>query len=153
MSVVTQLRIWQLFHNIEIVARIGMFFTKVSIVLLYRRLFITPNSHRSSISWAIWFIFWWNLLYALALVLTVSTECVGKPAQKIEKGECVNQFAVLICASVINVVSDLMILIVPIVAIWGLQMARNQKIRVSVVFAVGSLYVLWKNRDPDSRRH
>ncbi|KAL8665071.1 MAG: hypothetical protein Q9168_007780 [Polycauliona sp. 1 TL-2023] len=131
----------KLFHNIEIVARISMFFTKASILLLYHRIFIVSNSTRSGTWWAIWFVFWYNLLYALALVLTVATECVGKPADVIEKGECLNQYAVLICASTINVVSDLMILVIPITAIWGLQMAKNKKIHISFLFAFGSLIV------------
>lgn len=131
-----------LFHDIEIVARIGMFFTKASIVLLYQRLFLPPGTGRSHIWWSIWFVFYWNLLYALALVLTVATECAGK-AEKVAMGEeCLDQYAVLICASVINVVSDLMILVIPIVAIWGLHMAKEKKIRLSAVFAVGSLGVI-----------
>ena len=116
-----------------------MFFTKVSIVLLYHRIFVPLGSAKTGIFWAIWFVFWWNLLYAVALVLTVATECVGK-ADKVARGEeCVNQYAVLICASVINVVSDLMILVIPIVAIKGLHMAPQKKLRLSAVFGVGSL--------------
>lgn len=119
-----------------------MFFTKVSIVLLYHRIFITPGSKKTGILWAIWFVFWWNLLYALALVLAVSLECVGKEAKVARNEECVNTYAVLIGASVINLVSDLMILIIPITAILRLHMAPKDKLRVSAVFAVGALYVL-----------
>ncbi|KAI4235007.1 MAG: hypothetical protein LQ349_003434 [Xanthoria aureola] len=125
----------------EIVARIGMFFTKASILLLYRRIFIVNASAKGVTWWAIWSVFWYNLLYALALVLTVSLQCVGKPAAVAERGECLNQYAVLICASVINVLSDLMILIIPVAAIWGLQMAKSKKIRLSLLFAFGSLGV------------
>ncbi|KAL9125699.1 MAG: hypothetical protein Q9217_005144 [Psora testacea] len=130
------------FHDIEIIARVGMFFTKVAIVLLYHRLFIPPGSPKSGIFWGIWFVFWWNLLYAIALILTVTTQCVGK-ADRVARGkECLNQYAILISASVINVVSDLMILVIPIAAIMGLHMTTQQKIRVSAVFGVGSLGVL-----------
>ncbi|KAL8679415.1 MAG: hypothetical protein Q9224_001588 [Gallowayella concinna] len=138
-SKIQHIRFTKLFHHIEIVARIGMFFTKASILLLYRRLFIVDPSLRGGIWWAIWSVFWYNLLYALALVLTVATECVGKPAEVVERGACVNQYAVLICASVINVISDLMILLIPIAAIWDLQMPRAKKIRLSFLFAFGSL--------------
>ena len=56
------------------------------------------------------------------------------------KGEnCVNQYAVVVCASVINVVSDLMILVIPIAAIRGLHMNKRRKIKLSAVFAVGLL--------------
>ncbi|KAL8726450.1 MAG: hypothetical protein Q9181_006047 [Wetmoreana brouardii] len=131
-----------LFHDIEIVARLAMFFTKASIVLLYYRLFIPDSSKRTGVWWAIWFVFWWNLLYTVALVLTVTTDCVGK-GDKVAKGEeCVNQSAVVICATVINVVSDLMILIIPIAAIWGLQIAKTKKLRLSAVFATSTAKIV-----------
>lgn len=119
-----------------------MFFTKVSVLLLFHRIFITPGSKKTGIFWAIWFVFWWNLLYALALVLAVLLECVGKEAKVARNEECVNTYAVLISASSINLVSDLMILIIPITAILRLHMPPKEKLRVSAVFAVGALYVL-----------
>ncbi|KAL8887693.1 MAG: hypothetical protein Q9215_004765 [Flavoplaca cf. flavocitrina] len=132
----------QLFHNIEIVARIGMFFTKASILLLYHRLFIVDGSKKTGTWWAIWSVFWYNLLYALALVSTVITQCVGQPTAIVERGKCLNQYAVLICASVINVISDLMILTIPITVILGLQKTKSKKIRLSFLFAFGSLGVI-----------
>ncbi len=129
----------QLFRDIEIVARVGMFFTKASILLFYRRLFCTSNIGRTPIWWSIWFVFLWNLLYAIALVLAVALECVGKAALVAEGKECVDGYAVLICASVINVTTDIMILIIPIVAVWGLHMAAEKKWRLTTVFAVGTL--------------
>lgn len=117
----------------------GITFTKASIILFYQRLFVPSGTRWTTIWCAIWFVFWFNLLYALALVLTVSTQCVGKEALVAQGKECVNQFAVLIGASVINVTTDLMILVIPIVAIWGLQMPLDKKWRVSLIFAVGAL--------------
>lgn len=129
----------QLFHDIEIVARVGMFFTKASILLFYHRLFVPSGTRWTKIWWSIWFVFWWNLLYAIALVLAVAFECVGKEALVAEGKACVDEYAVLICASVINVTTDLMILVIPIVAIWGLHMRSGKKWRVSAIFAVGTL--------------
>lgn len=132
-------KVCKLFHDLEIVARIGMFFTKVSILLFFQRLFIPPGTSCPRIWWSIWSVFWWNFLYALALVLTVILECVGK-AEKVAKGEnCLDEFAILICASVINVVTDLMLLFIPCAAIWGLHMSSPKKWRLCAVFAVGIL--------------
>ncbi|KAF7502497.1 hypothetical protein GJ744_005654 [Endocarpon pusillum] len=132
----------KLFHNLEIIARVGMFFTKASILLLFHRFFVVEGSRRTKVWWAIWFVFWWNLLYAIALVLSVAFQCTGKRAVVEAGKECVNGFAVLICASVINVTTDLMILIIPVVAIWGLRMPSEKKWRLSAVFAIGFLGVL-----------
>lgn len=132
----------KLFHNIEIVGRVAMFFTKASIVLLFHRIFIPVRSRRTAVWWGIWFVFWWNLLYTVALILVVTTECVNKGAKVARGQECLDQSAIVIGATVINVVSDLMILVIPIVAIWNLQMARSQKYRLSAVFTVGLLGVM-----------
>ena len=113
--------------------------TKVSFLLFYHRLLIPKGTRFTRIWWAIWLCFWYNVLYAISLVITVATECVGK-ADKVAKGEqCVNEYAVLTGASVINVSSDLMILLIPIVSIWGLQMTAMRKWKLSIVFCFGSL--------------
>ena len=116
-----------------------MFFTKASIILFYQRIFIPHGTRWTEVWWAIWIVFWWNLLYAVALVLAVAFECVGKGDLKAQGKECVDEFAVLICASVINVTTDLMILIIPIAAVWGLRMSAEKKWRLSALFAIGGL--------------
>ena len=132
----------QHFHDTQIIARIGMCCTKISFLLFYQRLLVPAGTRWTLIWWSIWICFWYNVLYAVALVITVSTECVGKAAIVAKGGQCVNEYAVLICASVINVSSDIMILVIPIVGIWGLQMPKEKKRRLSAVFIVGGLAVL-----------
>ena len=118
-----------------------MCFTKISFLLFYHRLLIPKGTHYTPIWWAIWACFWYNVLYAVALVIAVATSCVGK-ADRVARGQqCVNEYAVLTGASVINVSSDLIILIIPIVSIWGLQMSAERKWKLSIVFFFGSLYV------------
>ncbi|KAL8735402.1 MAG: hypothetical protein Q9166_000947 [cf. Caloplaca sp. 2 TL-2023] len=116
--------------------------TKVSFLLFYQRLLIPAGTRWTPIWWSIWLCFWYNVLYAVALVITVSTECIGKEAIVAAGGQCVNEYAVLICASVINVSSDIMILVIPLVGIWGLHMPKEKKRKLSAVFTVGGLAVL-----------
>ncbi|KAL9599258.1 MAG: hypothetical protein Q9219_003960 [cf. Caloplaca sp. 3 TL-2023] len=132
----------QLFHNLEIIARIGMFFTKTAILLLFHRIFVPTGSRRTRIWWAIWIVFWWNLLYALALILSVSLQCVGKDALVAAGKECVDEFAVVMCASVINITTDVALLIIPMFAVWGLHLPSRKKWKLSAVFGVGFLGVL-----------
>ncbi|KAI9654364.1 MAG: hypothetical protein M1821_006680 [Bathelium mastoideum] len=144
-SKATYAKFTHLFHDIEIIARVGMFFTKASIVLLYNRLFIpvrtTASYRHGAIFWSIWFVFFWNLLYAIALVLAVAFECVGKGAIVAAGKQCVDEYAVLVCASVINVTTDIMILVIPIMAIKRLKIEKGRKGRLYAVFAVGILGV------------
>ena len=72
-------------------------------------------------------------------MLAVAFECVGKAALVAEGKQCVDEYAVLISASVINVMTDIIILVVPIAAIWGLHMPTEKKWRLLTVFAVGML--------------
>ncbi|KAL8644521.1 MAG: hypothetical protein Q9226_007720 [Calogaya cf. arnoldii] len=137
---------WKLFklhfRNTQIIARIGMCFTKISFLLFYQRLFFPKGARRTPVWWAIWLCFWVNVLYAISLIITVTTQCVGKAAIVAAGGQCVNEYAVLICASVINVFSDLVILVIPIVCIWGLHLPADKKRKLSAVFVIGGLAVL-----------
>ena len=132
----------QEFHDIQIVARIGMCCTKLSFLLFYQRLFVPVGSRWTVLWWSIWVTFWFNILYAAALVITVATECVGKADIVAAGGRCIDEYAMLIFASVVNAISDVMILVIPIVGIWGLQMPTAQKRRLSAVFFIGGLGVI-----------
>ncbi|KAL8857491.1 MAG: hypothetical protein Q9178_005985 [Gyalolechia marmorata] len=52
-------------------------------------------------------------------------------------GRCVDLAAVLISGAVINVISDLSILVLPVAKIWQLQMRTSRKLSLSVVFGTG----------------
>lgn len=127
----------QLFSDMEIVARISMFFTKLSILLLFLRIFVPPQSQKTKIFYAIWFVIWFNFFYCVALVLTVLLQCVRKKHGS--KGTCIDTFSLLITASTINVLSDIVMLIIPLNSVWKLHMTKKQKYGLSVVFAVGTL--------------
>lgn len=123
-----------------------MFFTKTAILLLFHRIFVPEGARRTNVWWAIWVVFWWNLLYAIALVLSVAFQCVGKGAIVAAGKECVDEFAVVMCASVINVLTDIALLVIPIFAVWGLHLPSRKKWRLSAVFAVGFLSVMLELR-------
>ncbi|KAJ5138730.1 uncharacterized protein N7515_003578 [Penicillium bovifimosum] len=55
------------------------------------------------------------------------------------EGSCLDQNAALIADSVISVVSDLIILVLPLPLTWSLQMSRNKKLRVIGLLGAGGL--------------
>jgi hypothetical protein len=57
----------------------------------------------------------------------------------ITEGSCINQPALYIATAVANIVTDLMLLVLPVRLVIGLQMKRMQKIGLIVVFAIGSV--------------
>ena len=57
----------------------------------------------------------------------------------IQRGYCVNYFKFALANLLINFITDLMILALPMPFIWRLQQARSQKIAISGMFLLGGL--------------
>lgn len=57
-------------------------------------------------------------------------------------GLCINLTGFLISTSVLNLCTDVSILILPISVVWKLQIKKSQKIAISGIFLLGGLYVL-----------
>ncbi|KAI9747112.1 MAG: hypothetical protein M1815_004617 [Lichina confinis] len=123
----------------QIVARIAMTLAKFSVLLMFLRIFRPPPVRKDKMFYAIWFVIWLNLLYCVALVMTVLLECVGQT--RTPGKACINIFALVTSAASINVATDILMLAIPIVAVWNLHMTVKRKIGLSFVFAVGSLAV------------
>ena len=87
-------------------------------------------------------LIWTNLAFYVAIFFAVLFECT--PLEMIwnpllTTGFCVNRNAELIAAGAVNTISDLLILILPLWAIWHLQMAMKNKLGISAIFATGVL--------------
>jgi hypothetical protein len=57
------------------------------------------------------------------------------------KGECGNQVVSFIAIGAFNVISDAIILTLPIPTIWGLKMSSSARLGLSAIFMVGFMYV------------
>lgn len=118
-----------------------IFLAKLSILLLYFRIFVTAKGSKTY--YAIHFLIWFNFLFYLSNVPAEIWTCI--PREKIWNptlaGKCLDNHAIIISGGVINVVSDFGILLIPLVSIGRLQMPLEKKIGVSAVFATGFLYV------------
>ena len=116
-----------------------IFFTKLSILLQYQRIFV-PN-HAGKLYYTVQSIIWLNLLFYIADTLASIFTCI--PRKKIWEpstpGHCVNISIIVITNGAINVISDFSVLVLPLSSIWGLQMPRKRKIALSAVFATGFL--------------
>lgn len=123
----------EIFQDLQMVARTSMFFAKLAILLLYIRLFFPKGVTRSSLWWIIQIVIWLNFLYTVGLILALALQCV--PYHKAYGSSCVNQYMVLISASIINIISDLLVLMIPMVSVWRLNMSRKRKLAVWALFA------------------
>ena len=116
-----------------------IFAAKLLILVQYLRIFAPIRGGFTF--WATHFLIWTNFMFYVAIFFVVIFECtprekIWKPARQ---GTCVKINAVFITTGTWNVFSDLSILILPIRAIWLLQMATRKKWQISAVFATGLL--------------
>lgn len=111
--------------------------TKISILLLYRRIF--PIWKLRCIAWAVGiFIF----AYSFAAVFVVIFAC--HPVQGVwnplAKAKCNNTNAAVLVMAIFNVVTDVIVLILPMPVVWGLELPKTRKFQVMAIFLLGSLY-------------
>ena len=86
-------------------------------------------------------LIWLNLIYYVIYFFTTLFICV--PQRKMWMpdipGRCFSLAAVVISAAFINVVSDVLMFLIPLFCISSLKMSKSHKIGISAVFAIGLL--------------
>lgn len=82
-------------------------------------------------------------LFYVATTIVKIWECT--PRERIWNrsipGTCVNISSLLNTSGLFNTISDVLILLVPVKAVWNLKMDKARKIGVVLVFTVGLMYV------------
>ncbi|KAL4809005.1 ribosomal protein L36e-domain-containing protein [Aspergillus unguis] len=137
-----------------------MFITKLSIFLLYLRVFAPTRRGKTFV--CIHLLIWFNLAFYLANFFLKIFQCIprAKIWDKTTEGHCININIPILVTAAINVVSDLLMLTLPIVCVWRLQMSIRRKLGVSAIFAAGifgcfasimRLHVSVKNRHTDDQ--
>ncbi|KAI0503245.1 hypothetical protein F5B22DRAFT_558869 [Xylaria bambusicola] len=116
---------------------------KAAILLEWIQLFV-PRGTRTPFWWTCQIVMWVNILYYISIVTASALSCF--PHEKIwhptMPGRCFNTKALFVINATLNLVSDIIILILPQRIIWGLKMSTQKKIGVSLVFAVGVIATL-----------
>lgn len=111
--------------------------TKVSFLCLYLRIFIQPNFRRTCYG-SIIFVIAWSLAYLLVTVF----QCQPIASfwdKTIQTPKCVDSKSQWLSYAVINILSDVAILALPIYPISKLRLARAKKIALAVIFGLGAL--------------
>lgn len=115
--------------------------TKLSIILLYRRIFTVQRSA---------FRLWLDALTCITVCLFVSymvaTLTVCRPLsflwtslQPDAHGSCFNYKLFMFISAVLNSCVDILILVTPVARVWSLHMSFKMKIGVCGMFLLGSL--------------
>ncbi|KAJ6151530.1 hypothetical protein N7470_007127 [Penicillium chermesinum] len=126
----------------------GVMFIKLSILILYRRLFLVQQK---------WFkiALWVNAFYAAGLGISSTFVFIFQCAPvdwywtryrayygiEMTQGTCLPQLAHLAAPQFLNTVSDMAILLLPVPVIWNLKIQNARKVAVSGVFLLGCFTV------------
>lgn len=119
-----------------LVSFVTLFFAKVSILLLYLRVF----SVKKILRYLIWSVIILQAIgYASFVGVTVAleVECIALTA--LTKSLCVKNFILTYAQTSFSVFTDFYILLLPLKAVIGLQMSSRRKVGVLIVFITGLL--------------
>lgn len=123
----------------EILYAFNLVWTKISLLLMYYRIFHFPYFKR----WA-YIISTFVILWVICITFLFIFICV--PVQKLWypqlPGHCINQVSTWIANATSTILSDLATLILPIPQVWKLRLPTNEKVVITFAFSLGSLYVL-----------
>ena len=122
----------------QVLYAIGLALVKTSMMVLYHKLFGTKSSMRIAI-YVTGTIVW---AWAMSIILESFLLCHPVAFNwnpTLPEGGCGNRNAAFVVAGVLNMVTDFMVMLLPIPYIWKLQLPVGRKIGLSVAFSIGLL--------------
>lgn len=138
----------QLYFTVECLYVASIALTKISMLLLYLRLF-PGDQLRLAVKMVLAFTTAWGIAILFANVFACSpisyfwTQWDGE-----HKGECVNNDQLLWAHALINIVLDAVIIALPMPTLFKLNMNWRKKAGVIVMFAIGIVYVSFPSSQP-----
>ena len=120
----------------EILYAWNLCWTKISLLLMYYRIFRFPFFKRMAYAIGAFIIAWGITITFLFIFICV-------PVQKLWytdlPGHCINQVGTWIANAASTIVTDLAILVLPIPQVWKLQLRKPEKIALTFAFCLGFL--------------
>lgn len=107
---------------------------KVSVMLFYLRVFVNPSLRKATKA-ALIFVGLWSIGNILQVFLICRP--FVKTYSLTAEGVCGNQVASFIAIGAFNIISDVMILTLPLPSVWQLKMSTGRKLGLSCVFLIG----------------
>ena len=126
----------QTIYAFEMIYTLTIMTIKLSILFFYHRIFVNPR-FQLIVKCLFAFVCLWGFL----MVLIVIAQCI--PVEHFwhpkTPGRCVNLDGFFIGSAVPNIVTDFIIVFLPMPLVWRLQLKREQKIALTGVFALAGL--------------
>jgi hypothetical protein len=111
---------------------------KAAVLLDWIRIFV-PKGTRSAFFWICHVVLWINIAFYLACLVLANLVC--RPFEhiwnKMLEGKCSDGRAADIVSAGFNLGVDIIVLILPQMVIWKLQLMKDKKLGIAVIFAIG----------------
>ena len=116
--------------------------TKASLLILYNRIFSPNKRFRLAIRIGAVIVFCqWFCLTLAGIFQCIPVKGFLDP--NVQEAKCINLARFAIVSGVLNLLTDVLILCFPGPMVWGLNTTVAQKITLTGIFLLGTLYVLW----------
>ncbi|KAH8898089.1 hypothetical protein GQ53DRAFT_678044, partial [Thozetella sp. PMI_491] len=117
----------------EVIYNMTQIMTKVSILLQYRRIFRDDWTKRVSL-WLMIFLLVWGAVQEVLVGMACIPISILYPSQA---AICINSLMVWYLTSVMNIITDFVVFMVPMPVIKNLQLRKRQKLLVVGIFCLG----------------
>lgn len=123
---------------VELVYGPFIWFAKTAVLVQLMRIF-TPNKS-GPVYWTIQTLIWGNFAVYTGLFFAIAFECSPQDKiwnPRISGGRCLERNIILFVNGPVNTISNLLILLLPIWAVWHLRLELKRKVWITAIFATG----------------
>ncbi|KAI4864898.1 hypothetical protein F4820DRAFT_422024 [Hypoxylon rubiginosum] len=136
----------QLIYAVQVLGTFAFGCTKLSIVYFYRRIFCSHYSSNflSKATWGvIYFLYIWIVAFLLGFIFDCGVQFWSNWGPLINDfSYCYSTFGLTAAFTISDVLSDFVVILLPIRTIWKLQMSVAQKILITCIFILGTLTIV-----------
>lgn len=122
--------------SLSVIYVLAIYFTKISISLLYLRILGVHQTFTVFVKGGIVFL---TIYYAASFGLSVAQLMQCAQASALSNSLCAKTQSLTLFQSVLNVLTDLYVLALPIAPLMQLNMRRGKKLGVLILFLSGSM--------------
>ncbi|KAI4178411.1 MAG: hypothetical protein LQ346_007459 [Caloplaca aetnensis] len=126
--------------TLQFLSVLGFGFTKLSVILLYRRIFVSRTFR--IVTWIVeGLVYAWTMGFFFLNLLDCLPISINWRSRAGDPTHCVDVYALFVSMSVSDVILDTLILALPWYPVWKLQMPLRRKLSICAIFLLGGFVV------------
>lgn len=117
---------------------VAILFVKSAIFLEWTRILV-PTKSRNVYWWLLRVLFAANAIFYVTFMFTINLDCIPYWVNwdHTIDGECWDSRPLIVASGILNLVTDLGIVLIPQIIIWTLHLTLVRRVSLAAVFAIG----------------